>query len=327
MNKGYFIIGVSLFFSMLIFPLAATGDNSDMISTAKAANATVTANNITTTADNKQNKVRVYLHNEKRTVDVDILEYLTGVVAAEIEPSYETEAIKAQAVAAHTLMIFKKSENNNQGYDISDNSAVDQGYIDKNDRQKKWGDDFSKYESRVRDAIGKVLNKTITYNSKPILAVYCDTSGGKTESAKNIWGGDYPYLVPVESVSDMLSPNYISTVTYTKEEFSAMAQSLKVNLSNDSSKWIGKSTCSDSGTVLKIKIGDKELSGKKIRETFVLRSANFDLEQSGGKFIFTVRGYGHGVGMSQFGANYMAKGGSKYDEILKWYYSGCEISG
>lgn len=327
MNKGYFIIGVSLFFSMLIFPLAATGDNSDMISTAKAANATVIANNITTTADNNQNKIRVYLHNEKRTVDVDLLEYLTGVVAAEIEPSYETEAIKAQAVAAHTLMIFKKSENNKQGYDISDNSAVDQGYIDKNDRQKKWGDDFSKYESRVKDAIGKVLNKTITYKSKPILAVYCDTSGGKTESAKNIWGGDYPYLVPVESISDMLSPNYISTVTYTKEEFSAMAQSLKVNLSNDSSKWIGKSTCSDSGTVLKIKIGDKELSGTKIREAFVLRSANFDLEQIGGKFVFTVRGYGHGVGMSQFGANYMAKGGSKYDEILKWYYSGCEISG
>lgn len=330
MNKFNLALAAALFFSLLLFPLIATGNNSYMAdSKAKSAGAPVTAAKPTETAknDDKTEKIRLKISKSGKIISVDILEYLTGVVAAEIDASFETEALKAQAVAAHTTALYRKAENSEKNYDISDDPNSDQCYIDTAARREKWGDNFNKYESKIGKAAAEVLTKTITYKNKPILAAYCDISGGKTESAKNVWGTDMPYLQPVESVGDMLAEKYISTVTYTEDEFSSIASALKIKLSGNADSWVGGADCSDSGTVLKISIGKKSFTGSQIRSTFSLRSANFDIEHKSGKFIFTVRGNGHGVGMSQFGANYMAKKGSKYDEILKWYYTNVEISG
>ncbi|MGN0557416.1 MAG: stage II sporulation protein D [Acutalibacteraceae bacterium] len=330
MNKAYFALGAAILFSMVIFPLSSTADNSYMLSpAAEEANASLKAETVKKTekAEPSDKSVAVWLTNSKKTVKIDILEYLVGVTAAEIGATAHPEALKAQAVAAHTLLLYRRAENAGKGYDITDSSDHDQSYFDRNTRKQRWGDHFDSYESTVAEAVGSVLNKTITYNGRPILAVYFDTSSGKTESAANVWGGDYPYLQPVESAADMLSPQYLSTVTYAQSEFASMASSLKLKLSGDASKWLGESVCSQSGTVLKATIGGKSFKGSEIRAAFNLRSANFDAEYKDGKFIFTVRGWGHGVGMSQYGADYMAKKGAKYDEILRWYYTNVKISG
>lgn len=301
--------------------MTENGKAKNAAATAKATVSKVTSKN------DKTEKIRLKISKSGKITDVDINEYLIGVVASEIDGSNETEAIKAQAVAAHTMALYRKKENSGKDYDITDDSGADQGYIDVSARREKWGGSFDSYENKITKAVAAVASKTITYKNKPILAAYCDISGGKTESAKNVWGLDLPYLQPVESVGDMLADKYISTVTYTKDEFSSIASALGIRLSGDADSWVGASSCSDSGTVLKITLGGKSFSGAKVRSTFSLRSANFDIEHTGGKFIFTVRGNGHGVGMSQYGADYMAKKGSKYDEIIKWYYTNVQISG
>ena len=331
MNRFNLSLAAAIFFSLLLFPLISTGNNAYMTESGGAKNVAATAKayaeSTSAKNDDKTEKIRLKLSKSGKITDVEISEYLIGVVAAEIDASYETEAIKAQAIAAHTMALYRKKENGVKDYDITDDPSYDQGYIDLSARREKWGDKFTEYENKIESAILAVASKTITYKAMPILAAYCDISGGKTESAKNVWNTDLPYLQPVESVGDMLSDKYISTVTYTKDEFSSIASALELKLRGDADSWIGTLSCSDSGTVLKINIGGSSFTGAKIRQTFSLRSANFDIEYSGGKFIFTVRGSGHGVGMSQFGANYMAQKGSKYDEILKWYYTNVQISG
>ena len=332
MKKGYLVLISLLLLAMIIIPLTATSDNAYMLTDKPTQSITtknaIKANNAVSNVESQNSmSFKVKRHKSSKIETIDLAEYLIGVTAAEIGPTAETEALKAQAICAHTLALFRKKENAKANYDITDDSSIDQNYIDIDMRKEKYGDNFEKYEKALQSAISQVLNKTITYNNEPILAVYCDTSGGKTESAKNMWGKDYPYLQPVESISDMMSDKYISTVTYTSDEFKSMASSLKTTLSGDAKNWIGAPKCSNSGTVLKQKIGSKEFSGSEIRTAFNLRSANFDIDYKDQKFIFTVRGYGHGVGMSQNGANYMAKNKSSYEEILLWYYTGCKISG
>lgn len=335
MKKAYLILPALLFLSMIVLPLAAVGDNSYMIADSSGKPSAITTASVkqanATVKKEKQSEnvsaFKVKFHKSGKIQTVDVAEYLIGVTAAEMDIECNIEALKAQAVAAHTLALFRKNENKAENYDITDDSSTDQSYLPLSERKKKWGENYEKNEKKLQSAIISVLNKTIQYENKPILAVYCDTSSGKTESAENVWGGKYPYLVPVESVSDMLSPQYLSTVTYTDREFSSLCSGLGLTLNGDKSKWVGNADCTPSGTVKTQKIADKSFSGGKIREIFNLRSANFDLEYRSGKFVFTVRGYGHGVGMSQFGADYMAKQGSKYDEILLWYYTDCKICG
>ena len=216
-------------------------------------------------------------------------------------------------------------QNAQKDYDITDDYSIDQGYLTQKKRKEKYKDSFEKMEKRVKNLVKTVKNQLIFYKNEPILALYHDTSGGKTENAKDIWGGDYPYLVAVESVSDLLNPEYLSTVTYTKPEFLARLKTLGGSLSNDKSDFVGKATTTDSGTVKTIKIGAKSYTGQSVRKAFSLRSANFDLVYEDKKFIFTVRGFGHGVGMSQYGAKSMANDGDSYKQILEWYYKGCKI--
>lgn len=325
MTKLYVILSSVILLSMLTIPLTAA-TQSIAPQSVKSTQAAAVDQKVTNVPENST-QVKILRTKNNKIEKTDLLEYLTGVVAAEIGADYENEAIKAQAVAAHTMLLYRESENSGKDYDITDSSETDQSYFDKDERKKTFGDKFDADESKLREQINSVINKTVTYDGKPILAAYFDLSGGKTESAKNVWGTDYKYLQPVESVSDMLSPKYISTVTFSKDEFTSIASSLKVTAKGDASKWVSLINCSQSGTVLEITLCGKKFSGKDIRKAFQLRSANFDLDYKNDSFIFTVRGSGHGVGMSQNGANYMAKQGSKYDEILKWYYKGVQISG
>lgn len=323
MEKLYLCVFIIIFFAMLTIPMVSLGNKGE--NNVESVAKTVKTVQKSTLAQSNSKKIKVYLSETKKISEISITEYLVGVILCEMDESYPDEALKAQAVAAHTLLIYRQNENSEKDYDITDDYSVDQGYLTPEKRKKKYENQTENLEKRAEKLVKTVENEAIFYKNEPILAVYHDTSGGKTENAKDIWGGDYPYLVSVESISDLLNPEYLSTVTYTKQEFLSRLKSLGGNLPESEENYIGKSSTTDSGTVKTVEIGKKSFSGQKIRDAFDLRSANFDIEYKEGKFVFTVRGFGHGVGMSQYGAKFMGEEGSNYKEILQWYYTGCQV--
>lgn len=250
---------------------------------------------------------------------INAVDYLCGVVAAEMPANYEPEALKAQAVAAYTFACHRRKARTDERYDVTD-TVSDQAYISPDEQRQKWGNDYDKYSEKIRSAVEAVAGQVLTYEGNAILAAYHSISGGKTESAANVWGDRYPYLQSVESVGDVLSPNYLSTVQVSEADFSAAVKELGVTVSGDASGWITDKKTSDSGTVLSVKVCGTEVTGKNLRKALGLKSANFDASFADGNFTFTVRGYGHGIGMSQYGAQFMALQGSSYTEILGWYY-------
>lgn len=326
MKNGYLIIVVVLALSFLLVPLLAvedktsTGENS----AAESANPSGAASESKSAAENE---IKLYLSSEKNTVVVKTKEYIIGVVAAEMPAEYAEEALKAQTVAAYTYLCRKAQENSKAEYDITDDSNLDQGYISKEKREEKWGEKAKEYEAKITACVEAVFGKTITYDGEPILAAYHAISSGKTETANNMWGIDFPYLQAENSVGDLLAPEYLSEAVFTAEEFAQKLKALGAEASGDAESYIGESLKSESGTILKITLCGKEITGADVRSAFGLRSAAFELTYSAEKgFVFSVKGYGHGVGMSQFGANYMAQQGSSYDEIILAYYRGVKIS-
>lgn len=266
------------------------------------------------------------------TEKVKLREYVIGSVAAEMSPLYHTQALMAQAVASFTYAVKIKEQNEKRGNkayggaDITDSPDIHQGYINEKQRREKWGDNFEAYEKKIEEAVDGVFGSYLTYNGETALAVYHSVSAGKTQSAKALWGEEIPYLISVESPGDKLSPDYINTKNLTCNEFSSAAKKCGVKLSGSSDDWVGELTKDESGYVVSVRLGSQEVSAAKFREEFELRSLCFDIEKDGEAFVITCRGYGHGAGMSQYGADYMARQGSSWQEILKHYYPGTEIS-
>lgn len=248
-------------------------------------------------------------------------DYICGVVAAEMPALYETEALKAQAVAAYTYAV-RCSAASDEEWDLTDDSKIHQAYIDEAARKEKWGENAEAYEKKIREAVNAVLGQCIIYEGEPIFAAYHAISSGRTETALNVWGNDLPYLCGVESVLDKQHENYKSEVVVPLDDF---CKKLSLEKPADTSAVTSKIERSTAGTVLSFSVFGKTFSGGDIREAFGLRSANFTFEYKDGSIKFTVLGYGHGVGMSQFGANCLAKEGKTYKEILLWYYPGTTI--
>lgn len=279
----------------------------------------------------KYGEVRVFLTKENKTISVGMSEYLTGSVAAEMPPSYHSEALKAQAAVCYTYVMKAKTENKNEeklpdNADISDDSAKHQGYMPLPARKEKFSDGFEAAEEKIASAVGEVIGKGIFYGDSLIIAAYHAISGGKTESSENIWGGEIDYLRSVQSPGDRLSPDYSSEAAFTVSEFKEKISAAgDVNLSDDPSEWIGSPERTAAGTVKSIPIGGKAFSGMEIRNIFGLRSPHFTVEYSDSGFLFKVSGYGHGCGMSQYGADYMARQGASWQDIIRHYYPGVTI--
>lgn len=263
-------------------------------------------------------------------------DFIIGTVACEMSPSYHEEALKAQAVAAYTYYSVKRAATRSasqpnqslNGADFADvPTRFPEGYT-KDGMKERWGSKSDAYYDKIAAAVDEVLGQKLYYHNDPICALYHAISFGTTETAKNVWGGDdYPYLCSVPSPGDTTAPKFETTVTVTEKEWKKAVQSLDkdVLLDGKAAKWIGKTTRSKAGTVLQMVIGDKMFSGTDLRTAFGLRSACFTVEYHDGEFTFTVKGYGHGVGMSQYGANYLAEQGADYQEILSFYYTDVEI--
>lgn len=267
--------------------------------------------------------------NEVETIKLD--EYLYGVVSAEMPASFDKEALKAQAVVARTYTIYKIINNSekHKDADICDNSNCCQAWISKEDRLAKWKEeDRQAYWDKIVNAVNSTQGKIITYDGSPINAFFHANSGGATESPINVWGGTgYPYLQTVTTAGEDAYSGYQSEVEVTKKEFEEKIKEkhsdFKINFEEKDCIKIEEYT--DGNRVKTLKVGNLELSGVEIRNIFSLRSANFKIEISKDTIKFEVIGYGHGVGMSQTGADSLAKQGKTYEDIIKHYYTDVKI--
>lgn len=259
----------------------------------------------------------------------DIKEYTVGALTAEMSMECHDEALKAQAVACYTYALYCKGKGNKDdlnGADISDDSKTHQGYLNKDARKKKWGDKYADYEEKAEELVGEVLGKRMTYDGDPILAAYHDICSGKTESAKTVWGEDIAYLQSVTSDGDRLAPNYETVIGLDKEKFRSAIQIIDgIELPEKSENWVGKTDKTDTGFVRSVEVGGTKIDGNDIKKALGLPSRNFTISCKDEKFTIKIIGNGHMVGMSQYGADYMARQGSDWQEILKHYYTGIKI--
>lgn len=264
-----------------------------------------------------------------KAVEHTISDYLVGVLAGEMPASFELDALKAQAVAARTYILYNtEHENDNHPQaDVCNDSTCCKAYVSEAGMREKWGAEYDECLEKLTLAVRETDGEYLSYSGKAIQAVFHSSSAGMTEDSGSLWS-PLAYLVSVESPESAETvPNYITNVEIAASEFSSAITRLypSANLSGDASGWVTGTQVNSSGRISGITIGGQYVSGSELRSAFELRSTAFELEYADGVFTFTVTGYGHGVGMSQYGANVMAQDGSTYEEILSHYYPDTEI--
>ncbi len=318
--KKILCIGLICAVIMLLLPLSVIKNGSSVMSTAAMQN----SKSPNTSAELHSTSFTVLNCEDNSITEISTDEYIFGVVAAEMPALYEPEALKAQAVAAYTFALRRKAENIEKPYDITTDHTTDQSYITKEKARKNWGNNADTYIQKIEKAVKDVKDCVILYDGKIITSVYHAISGGKTEDSINVWGVSLPYLKPVSSVGDTLAENYTSKTEFTTEELkNKLNGTVEIKATNQNEfKDIIRTP---SGTVKTVTVNNKKIPGAAIRSALDLRSSNFEISYANNKYTFTVYGYGHGVGLSQNGANYMAKQGFNYKEILTHYYTGCTI--
>lgn len=251
--------------------------------------------------------------------DVDLEEYLVGVVLAEMPASFEEEALRAQAVVARTYGVrAMEGKSKHQEGDICGDSSCCQGYLDP--------DEYGGTEEglqKVRNAVAETRGQVLTYEGELIEATYFSCSGGSTEDAVAVWGTEVPYLQSVESPGEENATYYTDSVEFTPEEF---MDKLDLELTGESADWLGEVSYTVGGGVDTMTIGGTVFRGTEIRKLLGLRSTAFSMDVTGETIAITTRGYGHRVGMSQYGADAMAALGGTYAEILGHYYQGTELA-
>ncbi|MBR3570079.1 MAG: stage II sporulation protein D, partial [Oscillibacter sp.] len=273
---------------------------------------------------------------DKKYDEVSVMsmqEYLVCVLRGEMPGYFELEALKAQAVAArtYTRYMIRSSRKHGDRADICTSPACCQAYLSAAAAKKKWGYLPDDEERKIRAAVVETDGETMLYDGQPILAVFHASAAGVTRTSSAVWSGDdKPYLQPVPSPENGdNTPNYYSHVDFSLAQLQDKLRSAfpKANLSGDASGWLTGAERDDGGNIITMYVGGIKTTGSKVRSALGLRSACFTWEYGDGKASFYVTGYGHGVGLSQYGANQMAKDGASYREILSHYYTGIQIGG
>jgi len=265
-----------------------------------------------------------------KVLEMDMGTYLVGVVRAEMPASFELEALKAQAVAARTYTLYKLQSGGNHGEtaDICTDHTCCQAYVGEEEARANWGEDAGANEAKVEEAVRATDGQAALYGGVPILAVFHSSSAGLTRAAGEVWLNDLPYLQAVSSPEpgDRI-PNYYSRVEFTEGELRErlLAAFPEAELSGGMENWLGTPDADSAGSVATVSVGGVTAKGTQVRSALGLRSACFTWEVQEGKMVFFVTGYGHGVGLSQYGANAMATGGADYREIVTHYYTGVTV--
>lgn len=254
-----------------------------------------------------------------QTITVPVEEFLIGTAACELPADWPDDTVCAQMVASHSYALSLGSE------PMQVNSALCAGWTDAQVLQARWGDDFAANYDRLAALATEVCGALLCYEGAPAAACYHSISAGHTEASQNVWVTALPYLQGVDSPWDKTVPDYAVTVTYTTEQMTTLLQNLGLEPEGDPAAWFGACQWDDAGYVERLTVCDTSFSGTALRSAFSLRSASFSVTYDGENFALTTYGYGHGVGMSQYGAKAMAEGGSTWQEILTYYFPGCTV--
>lgn len=304
---------------MLLVPLAVLGE--EKVIKENVAQTAVLQNK----KEKKEDIFKVYNHQTKEITEMSAEDYIFCVVAAEMPALYEVEALKAQAVAAYTYACYKREENKGEGYDISTDFNADQSFKSEEKAREDWGENADEYVEKIKKAVKSVIGQKITYKGKTILAVYHAVSCGVTYSAKDVWGKEIKYLQSADSEGDKTAKNYMQTFKFKEGELEEKLSPL-ISGKKENTPLLGQMESKENGLVENVKIYGQKVSGSDIRTALGLASSNFKFEKIDGIYIFTTFGYGHGVGMSQKGADCLAKEGMNYKKILNHYYKGTKIT-
>ena len=254
---------------------------------------------------------------QERTLPLQ--EFLVGLAACEMPPDWPAAALCAQMVAGHSYALALGDA------PLQVNSAQCLGWTDPDVLKARWGDDYERFHALLVQAAQTVGNSVLTYGGSPAAACYHSISAGHTEASQNVWETALPYLQGVPSPADLAADGYETTVEYSPEQVSAVLTTLELEPGNDPAAWFGDAVRDDAGYITAQTVCGTAVSGTKMRRAFHLRSASFSVEYNGTSFCFTTRGYGHGVGLSQYGAKALAEQGRTWQEILLYYFPGCEV--
>ena len=331
----YLIIFIIIVFILpILFTQRKNNKNKDIECTVNSENTGLENNtNVENNVDvqyeyNKFSTIKLYHKKSEEIEELPIDEYLYGVVSSEMPADFEMEALKAQAIVARTYTIYQILNNNkkHQDADICDDYSCCQAWISKEERIQKWNQEIAEENwNKIVNAVDSTKGKIIVYDGKPIDAFFHANSGGTTEDVSNVWGNsNMPYLQSVETSGEDAYTQYSSEVEIKKDEL-LKKLNIKNNEQIDWNEFIKILEYTNSGRVKTIKIGESTYSGTEIRSKLGLKSTNFKVEISDDSIKFIVIGYGHGVGMSQTGANSMAKNNKNFEEIIKHFYTGVEI--
>lgn len=279
----------------------------------------------------KDSGVQLAVKNGDAVENMALDEYLRGVVRGEMPASFEQEALKAQAAAERTYVYYQLAAGRKEAHpdaDVCTDPACCSAWLSEEAVREKWGGDFDGWERRIEEAVAATDGQAALYDGQPILAVFHSSSAGKTAEAGDVWSGDVPYLRSVDSPEgEETVPNYYSAAEFTAAEAKALLAQAhpELTFSGGPDKWFGTVERDDSGRVSTVEVCGAPLRGVEVRRIFSLRSACFTIDAAADKVTFRVTGYGHGVGMSQYGANELARQGKTWQEILMWYYADITI--
>lgn len=265
--------------------------------------------------EQQEEEIKVYLNKDNEELELTLDNYLIGVVGSEMPASFSLEALKAQSIVSRSFALSKMKDN--KVY----TKLSEQSYSTNEELENKWQKDYEMYYNKVKEAVDSTKNLVLTYDNKIIRSYYFSMSNGKTSSSLPVFNEELPYLVSVDSSFDEQNKNFEVTKEYKKEEFCtllSLSSCQEINISN-----INKD---DSNRIVSLTINNKEYKGTDIRKLLSLRSTDFEITVSPTLITIKTKGYGHGVGMSQYGASYLANQGYNYEEILKYYYKNVEIA-
>ncbi len=276
--------------------------------------------------ENSSVEISLYDKNKDEVVKINIEDYLVNVVSAEMPSSFSIEALKAQAVAARTYALRKTNKNlpEHKGADLCTDFSHCQAYSYNTDLKSKWGKNYLKNYKKIKLAVDSTAGEYLMFDNDYAITVFHSCSNGITEKASEVWGGNIPYLVNVESSGDYLKKDYITKAVFSEKEFKNIIKN-NFNDIDFSNEEVGDITYTSGSNVNDICLFGKKIKGTDIRKMFSLKSTSFTLDKKENDFIFTVSGNGHGVGMSQYGAEKMARDKQSYKEILSHYYPGTKL--
>lgn len=265
--------------------------------------------------------VRVKRDSTEEIISVPFEEYIKGVLAGEMPISFHKEALKAQAVAARSYVLKKMETSKEKEYDVVD-TVMNQVYLDEETLKERWKEKYIENNNKLKEVIIETKGEYLTYDNQIVEAFFFSTSTGKTENSGEVFMTQLPYLTSVDSTWDEeVSPVFNDSVEYSVSDFCT-----KLNIPYKENITIEILKTTSTGRIKNLKINNKEFNANEVVNALKLRSTYFDIKQINSNIIINTKGYGHGVGLSQYGALAMAKKGYSYEEILKHYYQGVEIS-